>query len=40
MLHPAADLPADVTVYAEDPRADLTALDRPQAVVLRGVRRR
>jgi imidazolonepropionase-like amidohydrolase len=32
--------PADVTVYAEDPRADLTRLDHPTAVILRGIRRR
>ena len=29
--------PADVVVYDQDPRADLTELDRPVAVVLRGV---
>ncbi|MBF9131914.1 amidohydrolase family protein [Plantactinospora sp. S1510] len=28
--------PADVTVYAEDPRTDLRQLDTPRAVVLRG----
>ncbi|MFC6016899.1 amidohydrolase family protein [Plantactinospora solaniradicis] len=28
--------PADITVYAEDPRADLHQLDTPRAVVLRG----
>lgn len=36
-LQPEA--PADVTVYDEDPRADLTRLDQPRAVVLRGIRR-
>jgi imidazolonepropionase-like amidohydrolase len=30
--------PADVVVYASDPRADLTRLDHPLAVVLRGAR--
>ncbi|MEN3362285.1 MAG: hypothetical protein V7637_6267 [Mycobacteriales bacterium] len=37
-LQPGA--PADVTVYEQDPRADLAQLDHPRAVVLRGVRRR
>jgi imidazolonepropionase-like amidohydrolase len=32
--------PADVTVYAGDPRTDLSCLDHPAAVVLRGRRRR
>jgi imidazolonepropionase-like amidohydrolase len=36
-LQPGA--PADVTVYAHDPRADLTQLRAPTAVVLRGIRR-
>jgi imidazolonepropionase-like amidohydrolase len=33
-LEPGA--PADVVVYDADPRSDLTQLDRPRAVVLRG----
>ena len=28
--------PADAVVYAADPRTDLTQLDRPRAVILRG----
>jgi imidazolonepropionase-like amidohydrolase len=35
-LRPGA--PADVVVYADDPRGDLAALDHPVAVVLRGRR--
>jgi imidazolonepropionase-like amidohydrolase len=33
-LRPEA--PADVVVYADDPRTDLNLLDTPSAVVLRG----
>ena len=33
-LTPAA--PADAVVYDADPRSDLTVLDRPRAVILRG----
>jgi imidazolonepropionase-like amidohydrolase len=33
------DAPADVTVYADDPRTDLASLDHPTAVILRGIRR-
>jgi imidazolonepropionase-like amidohydrolase len=33
-LEPGA--PADAVVYATDPRADLSQLDHPQAVILRG----
>jgi imidazolonepropionase-like amidohydrolase len=33
-LEPGA--PADVVVYSDDPRADLTQLDAPLAVVTRG----
>jgi len=32
----AEGAPADVVVYAEDPRTDLSQLDHPTAVVLRG----
>jgi imidazolonepropionase-like amidohydrolase len=35
-LEPGA--PADAVVYADDPRADLTRLDKPLAVILRGRR--
>jgi imidazolonepropionase-like amidohydrolase len=33
-LTPSA--PADAVVYDADPRTDLTVLDRPRAVILRG----
>lgn len=32
----AGGAPADAVVYDADPRTDLTILDRPRAVILRG----